>query len=406
MNLLLAPSLFTLLTPLLPQARQDAPPGNEVLRWNRIATEALAAAQTDPLTESRTLAIVQLAVHDALVAVPAPSADAAIASAAHDAMVQLLPGAKTAFDGELARSLQSIPEGDVKSRGVDAGRASATANLAARAHDGSDRKVDAKAGSQPGQYRPTPPDLTPAWAAQWGAVTPFSLRSGDQFRPAPPPAVDGAVARLEAEQVRCIGGQGETMRNEEQSQIARFWYENSPQGWNRIARGVAQARGLDAAQSARLFALVNVAMADAYIVSLEAKYHYGYWRPVTAIRAAGASEWLSHLPTPPIPDYPSGHSVVGAAAATVLARFLENDFVAFETTSGQPYAGITRKFWSFSQAARENAASRVLAGIHFPTAVRVGCQVGDDVGAWVFEHALQPRGSEGAPKAASAPTRR
>jgi hypothetical protein len=98
--------------------------------------------------------------------------------------------------------------------------------------------------------------------------------------------------------------------------------------------------------------------------------------------------------------------VVGAAAATVLARFLENDFVAFETTSGQPYAGITRKFWSFSQAARENAASRVLAGIHFPTAVRVGCQVGDDVGAWVFEHALQPRGSEGAPKAASAPTRR
>src|SRR5262249_6650786 len=127
-----------------------------------------------------------------------------------------------------------------------------------------------------------------------------------------------------------------------------------------------------------------------FIAGFEAKYHYAYWRPATAIRATGASGWLSFLGTPPVPDYPSTHTVLGAAAATVLARFFENAFVAFESTSGQPYAGITRKFWSFSEAARENGASRVLAGLHFPTAVRAGYQLGEDIGTWVFEHALRP----------------
>jgi hypothetical protein len=232
--------------------------------------------------------------------------------------------------------------------------------------------------------------------AQWGGLLPFALRTQAQFRPSAPPAVDSALARFDTEQVRRVGGQTGATRTPEQTEIAQFWYENSGQGWNRIARVVAQAQQLDAPQCARLFALLDAAMADGYIAMMEAKYHYLYWRPVTALRAAGVEGWLSFLPTPPIPDYPSGHSVVGAAAATVLARFFANDFVAFETTSGQPFAGITRKFASFSAAAQENAASRVLAGIHFPTAVRVGLQVGDDVGNWAFDHALPPAGGQGA----------
>ena len=227
--------------------------------------------------------------------------------------------------------------------------------------------------------------------AQWGGITPFALKSSSQFRPAPPPAVDGDLARRDVAQVRAIGGQDSTVRTDEQSEIARFWYENSPQGWNRIARNVAGPRQLDLWESARLLALVNVAMADGFIAGFEAKYHYAFWRPATAIREAGAREWLSYLQTPPVPDHPSTHTVLGAAAATVLARFFENDFVAFETTSGNPYPGITRSYWSFSEAARENGASRVLAGIHFPTAVRAGYQLGEDVGNWAFEHALLPR---------------
>ena len=114
---------------------------------------------------------------------------------------------------------------------------------------------------------------------------------------------------------------------------------------------------------ARLLALVNVAMADGFIGGFEAKYHYNYWRPATAIRETTDPDWLSNLITPPVPDYPSTHTVLGAAAAAVLARFFETDYVAFTMTSGAPYGGITRRFWSFSEAAQENGASRVLAGI-------------------------------------------
>lgn len=403
--------LFVTLPTLVAQARSGAPPVNEVLRWSGIATDALAAAQTDPLTESRVLAIVQVAVHNALNAIegryasygtPAASArgasvDAAIALAVHGTLLPLLPSAKNTLDGELARSLQTLADGEAKARGIEVGRRTATAILAARAKDGADRKVELQPGTKPGEYRPTPPDFTPAWMAQWGDVTPFVLRSSDQFRPAVPPTVDGALALREVDQLRRIGGQEKSERNEEQSQIARFWYENSPQGWNRIARVVARSQHLDAWQSARLLALVNLAMADGFISGFDAKYHYLYWRPASAIRAQDGSEWQSYLQTPPVPDYPSTHTVLGAAAATVLERFFENDFVAFETTSGEPYPGITREFWSFSEAARENGASRVLAGLHFPTAVRVGYQLGADVGTWVFEHACSPRDERSAP---------
>ena len=143
-------------------------------------------------------------------------------------------------------------------------------------------------------------------------------------------------------------------------------------------------------ENARLLALVNLAMADGYIAGFESKYYYNYWRPVTAIRELGDSEWLSYLPTPPVPDYPSTHTVEGAAAATVMARFFNTDFISFSMTSGGPYPGITRKFWSFSEAARENAASRVLCGIHFSTAVNAGYIQGERIGDWVFEHALRP----------------
>src|SRR5262249_10840425 len=134
----------------------------------------------------------------------------------------------------------------------------------------------------------------------------------------------------------------------------------------------------------------NLAMADGFIGGFEAKYHYNYWRPATAVREAGYDGWLSFLDTPPVPDYPSTHTVLGAAAATVLASFFGTDFVSFSMTSGPPYPNVTRRFWSFSEAARENGASRVLAGIHFSTAVRAGYQQGASIGSWVFEQALRP----------------
>jgi hypothetical protein len=258
-----------------------------------------------------------------------------------------------------------------------------------RQDDGASKLVSYVPGKKPGDYRPTPPDFTPAFFAHWGKVRPFVLKSSAQFRPAAPLAPLSAGARADIDEVRTIGGEKSAARTAEQSEISRFWYESSPQGWNRIARVVAEDRRLDEWKSARLFALVNFAIADGYIGSFEAKYHYNYWRPATAIRETVDVTWLSDLPTPPLPDYPSGHAVAGASAVAVMARFFGTDMVSFSTTSGAPYPGLTRKFWSFSEAARENGASRIIAGIHFANAVQAGYLQGERIGAWTYEHALR-----------------
>ena len=378
---------------------------DEVTRWNKIATDASAVANTNPLVESCVFAILHVAIHDAVNAVesryepfqprtsPAPagaSVEAAIAGAAHATLVALLPDSKASFDAALEETLRSGADDSRKAAGLEVGRSAAAAILAARENDGQKRTVEYTPGTKPGEYRPTPPDFKPAAMTQWGSVMPFVLKSSAQFRCPEPPPVNSSRDLADLEEVKAIGGSKSVMRTAEQSEIGRYWYESSPQGWNRIAREVSAARQFDFWENARLFALVNLAMADGYIAGFEDKYYYNYWRPVTAIRERGDSEWLSYLPTPPVPDYPSNHTVEGAAAATVMARFFNTDFISFSMTSGAPYPGITRKFWSFSEAARENGASRILCGIHFATAVNAGYIQGERIGEWVYEHALRP----------------
>ena len=161
----------------------------------------------------------------------------------------------------------------------------------------------------------------------------------------------------------------------------------------------ADSQGLDLWERARLLALVNMAMADGFIAGMEAKYTYNFWRPVTAIRAGDTdgnpateldSSWSTLLNTPSIPDYPSTHSVLGGAASAVLRDFFKNDQVPFTTTSGAPFAGITRSYTSFSQARTENGESRIYAGIHFRSAVEDGIKQGEKIGRFVLEHALRP----------------
>lgn len=395
-----AVALVALLLSAPTLARADA-----VLRWNELATAKAAAATTDPLTESRWFAILHVAMHDAVNAVepryepwraglPAAigaSAEAAAAAAAHAVLVELMPKERATWDQTLADALEGVADEPARKRGAEAGRAAAKAVLAARSNDGASKIVQRAGGTKAGEYRPTPPDQTPAFMAQWGEIQPFVLRAPNQFRPAPPPAPGSETARRELEEVRRIGVKDGKVRSAEQGEIARYWYENSTQGWNRVARAIAKSRGLDLWQNARLFALANLAMADGFIAGFEAKYHYHWWRPVTAIREAGDREWLSDLWTPPVPDHPSTHTVLGAAAATAIARAIDTDFVHFTMTSGGEYPGITREFWCLSQAAWENGCSRILAGIHFPTAVRAGFLQGEQIGHWVADHALRAR---------------
>ena len=208
---------------------------DEVIRWNQVATDAAVANKVDPLTESRIFAMLHISIHDAINAVQPryqpylpkerstpvdASVDAAVAGAAHEALVALLPAGKESFDIAFEESLGRVPESPRKEAGVEIGRAAATAILAARESDGAKRTVEYTPGTEPGQYCPTPPDFTPAFMSHWGKITPFVLQSSAQFRcPAPPP-VDSERAFAEVEEVRAIGGSKSPTRTPEQSEIA------------------------------------------------------------------------------------------------------------------------------------------------------------------------------------------
>ena len=199
-------------------------------------------------------------------------------------------------------------------------------------------------------------------------------------------------------EVKSVGGKVSAARTADQTEIARFWFEG-PGNWNTIARTVAASRSLDVRDSARLLALTNMAMADAYIAGFKIRYAYDSWRPITAIRegdndgndaTAGDPTWDSHQNTPAVSDYPSTQSTFSAAAAVVLASLLGGDQASFTVTSGKPFEGLTRSFSSFSQAARESADSRVYAGIHFRSACEDGLALGRKIGQRTVTLYLQP----------------
>ncbi len=413
-------SVLTML--VLVAAVSSTAKADEVTGWNEIATRVTTPPVTTNLAsphQSRIYAMTHAAIHDALNAIdhryqpyalfgqtdPGASPEAAVATAAYRVLLHAIPARQAILDAEYQAALASIPDGETKARGVAIGEAAAAAIIALRSNDGSAAQMTYTPGTEPGQWRPTPPNFLPALAPGWGDVTPFALRSGSQSRPDPSDYFDltGEAYARDYKEVKSIGQAGSTTRTAEQTEIAKFWYESSPPGWNRIARNVAARQGLDLWSNARLFGLVNLALADGYISSFEAKYFYNFWRPVTAIRAgdtdgnpltAADPGWTSFLITPPIPDNSSGHAIAGAAVSQVLARFFGNDNVPFTTTSGAPFPGITRSFISFSQAAEENADSRVYAGIHFRSATRDGLRQGTQVGHFVFNHSLKPVGGQ------------
>lgn len=380
---------------------------NEVTDWNT-KTAALVNDQS-PMEQSRSFAIVQLAVHDALNAIErryAPyslearardaSPAAAVAAASHGALTALVPTRSGEIDAWYADVLAALPDGDAKTRGIDLGRHAAEHLLALR---GGDDVAGALvepyvAGNDPGDYQATPPfDIVVG--AGWGKLPTFATPRASAFRPAPPPALDSRRYSRDYEEVKAIGAQASGTRSAEQTQIADFWYESSATGWLRIANIVATEQQLDAWDSARVLALVSMALADGFINGFDAKYHFDYWRPITAIRAGdsdgnrrtdGDPTWTPYCATPPVADYPSTHSVLGAAAAAVLARQF-GDRTTFEIDS-LSLPGVTRRFESFSQAARENADSRVYCGIHWRTSTRAGVAQGQQIGEFVFEHEL------------------
>ena len=414
---------------------------NAVVAWNANAGRASVAAcfigGYGP-QESRMYAMMHVAIHDALNGIDrrwrpyaarlhAPrwtSRRAAVASAAHDVLVPVL-GSFSFFlsadcisagiasvEADYTTALDSIRDGAAKTRGIALGRRAAAAVLALRGDDGYDTPTtdpDFQEGTAPGEYRYTPG--TPfAFAPHLGTdLAPFVLRDGSQFRPRPPYRVTSRKYAADVNEIKRLGGDDVTTpsaRTAEQTEIALFWVESSPLLWSRIARTVATSEGLNLWQSARLFALLNMALTDGYVGTFETKYHYLFWRPVTAIQLADTDgnpattadpTWTPLLPTPPIPDYDSGHAVEGGVGAQVLKRFFHTDRMSFSICSftlpeGETCADASptrRHFSSFSQAARENAVSRIYVGYHFRDAVVVGTHHGKRIGNWTVSHSLR-----------------
>ena len=363
-----------------------------------------------PFVETRVYAMAHIAMLEAIKEAQShrhhrnasASPEAAAAQAAHDVLAHEFADGAAAFDALLASQLAAIADGPAKIKGVSMGMEEAAEMLAARANDGS-ATADGPytPGPNPGDYRPTPPFDGPpfngfVFDVNWGKVTPFALRRGSQFRAPPPYKVTDLDYTFDLNEIKALGSLTNSVgRTDDQTQLAIFWYESSGLGWNRIARVLTAQQPLDLYGNARLFAAVNTALADAYITSWDSKFTYNFWRPITAIHLAATDgndltsadpTWEALLLTPPVPDYPSAHATVGAAAATVLIAFFgdENTFT-FASTMSAAYPSVgPRTFHRISDAAKETAISRMLVGIHFRLACTAGYQQGLEVGNWVL----------------------
>jgi PAP2 superfamily len=387
-----------------------------------------------PFVEARLYAIANVAMHDALNAIDPEyeryadtgpvDRDAnrtiAVLKAARDAIVGAAPGAAVSTGAWYTSAIAPLAGASGFADGVAIGARAAAAILARRAADGTAGGGVAPytPGAAIGDYQFTFPFNTPGFdffgtggfadGSVWGTtVTPFAVRSTSQFRaPRPYLAANNAAAvrthwyARDFDEVKRLGCDGCSSRTAQQTEIATFWAESSPAGWNRIARTIAEQERLNAHERARLFALLQIGEFDVYATNLESKYHYNFWRPVTAVERAGAdgntrttpvAGWqVLVFPTPPVPDYPSAHAAAGGAAAAIIESVVDGRIRPFSTTSAS-LPGAERRFGSLFEAARENADSRVFIGYHFRHATDVGLLQGVAVGAYVVRTSLRRR---------------
>jgi hypothetical protein len=376
---------------------------NPVIQWNRTLLGILRTPGNQPATvhPTRSMALLHVAIYDAVSAVHGrafalrPSRAAAADAAAHRVLVTLYPGQQQALDAQYGALLAQVQWPERKRRGIAIGERAAAAVLSARADDGSGATPPVYVpGSNPGDYQLTPPAFAPAVFTHWSQVTPFVLRRADQFRPGPPPPLASRAYAKATNEVKAMGDVNSTSRTADQTVQARFWAAPIQNYWNEIAQTATLQHHDTLRQDARLFAVLDVTLADSVIAFYDAKYAYHLWRPITAIRSADADgnpatvadpAWTPLATTPADPSYPGAHSVVSAAAATVLASVFGDDD-RFDATS-EALPGVTRSFDRFSGAVDEAGLSRIYAGVHTRLDDVAGRALGRDVAAFELAHA-------------------
>jgi hypothetical protein len=388
----------------------EAQSSNVVTDWNAVAAQTIAVNAKVPAgATTLNLAITHLAIYDAvnsidgrfkpyavkLQAPPEASEEAAAAAAAHRVLVNLFPDQQAALDASYDSSLATISDSASKTNGIAIGEAAALAILALRANDGRNANVPFLPGTGPGEYQLTPPAFAPAaipWLAQ---VTPFTMKSPSQFRPVqgPPPLGSFAWA-ADYNTTKILGDINSAVRTPQQTEIGLFWGVENPQTQtNRAFRGLATQQNLDTAAAARYFAIVETAAADSSIACFDAKYFYHFWRPITAIHAGDTDgnantiqdpNWTPLAVTPNHPEFPAAHGCYTKATTEALRGFFGTDNIPITFTSTA--TGTTHTFAHFSDVMTEVAAARVYGGMHYPSSVQAGENIGRKVARQLLSH--------------------
>ncbi len=388
-----------------------------ILQWNRVLMETVRTPGQQPATimPVRSYAIMHAAMFDAVNSIdrshtsyfvdvpgsPNASIEAAAAQAAHDVLAGLYPTRVAIFDAELAISLQGIEENRAQ-QGIRVGQIVAETLLAERANDGWNVTPPAYSlPATPGNWQPVP---GAAAFTHYPSVMPFGITSGMQFKPNAPPALTSTEYANDLNEVKELGSVSSSTRTADQTKVAQLWAGvNTPTNflfvWNNVARTVSTARGISTVEKARLFALTNMALHDALQTTFASKFHYGLWRPVTAIRRADEDgnastaadpAWTSLIANPPYPSYAGNNAAIGTSQSTILALFFGRDDIAFQHT-WEGAGGATRSYAGFSAMADEEARARVYGGIHFTFDNVAGQSVGRNVANHIFANLMRPR---------------
>src|SRR6266545_2805578 len=359
-------SAFFIMTLLCFTARADI-----VTDWNEKAVATMAAQRvTGGAVPARTLAMLHSAIFNAVNSVT--------------------KGYRLYFDAAMAK----IPDGPPKLSGITAGEKAAFAVLAARKTDGFDSPNTYRPVTSPGVYVPTAPLVM----SNVAGITAFALKSVSQFRPGPPPALTSRLWARDYNETKELGAVNSSKRTAWQTETGRFWVLSGALAWNEAARGLLASKPLPLPQSARLFAHVNIALADAFLAIFDAKYHYNFWRPITAIRNGDrdgnpATErdagWTPLITTPLHPEYPCAHCVCDGAAGAVLKSAFGTGTLPEFTLTYTEMPGVTRKYTSIQQLEDEVAMARIWGGVHYRTSNEVGNSIGRKVGEYVLQNYLQ-----------------
>lgn len=401
----LAKLLLSLLAALLvtTPVRSDV-----IMSWNEAADAIAADKGTGTPAHGRGLAILHLAMFEAVNAIErrytpyklklsaerGTSKEAATASAGYHVLLQLHPDQKSRLDAMLAKLLAGSSEGESKARGIELGRQAAAQMIALLANDGSSAPESYRYITQPGVYVPT----AIVASSTVGGWTPWAMSSGSQFRPAPPPALNSETWTRDLNEVREMGARNSTKRTAEQTEIARFWFLTGARSYNPVVQQMAKSKALDIVDNARLFALVAIAGIDAYIAVFDAKYHYNFWRPITAIRNADLTgnkatprdpSWLPLGNTPMHPEYPCAHCITSGAVSSVLQGVVGE--IAAEITLTSPTApGVTRRWTRLQDYRDEVPLARIYGGFHYRFSNLVGTDMGTKIGQMTVATQLRP----------------